>query len=242
MSADFPFRVFSLMLADNELSGVFVVLAIVVALVLVGGGVLFARHLERKRTEGFQKVAKELGLGYYATGERTLLARVGHFQLFSQGDPRLLTNMLHGETNNVEMAIFDYQYTVRKGKNRHTHCQSVIYFRSPSLNLPYFSLRPEGFFDRIANVVGYQDIDFDMHPQFSKMYVLRGREEAAIREFFVDDLLSGLESQPMINCDAGGEQIVFYRPSIRIKPEEVRSFMEEGFGLYTLFRGEQADA
>ncbi len=67
-------------------------------------------------------------------------------------------------------------------------------------------------------------------------------DEAAIRQFFHADLLSFLETQPKICVEGGGDQLIFYRQSKRISAEEVRAFMQEGFEIYTAFRGELPQA
>jgi len=42
------------------------------------------------------------------------------------------------------------------------------------LKLPFFELKPENTFHKIGQVFGYQDIDFEAFPNFSKGYLLRG--------------------------------------------------------------------
>jgi hypothetical protein len=227
------------LLADSPfLIGLF----LVVPFLVVGLIIYFASRYERKRTEALQLVANEIGLPFYPQGDDELIDRLRKLFLFSQGHGQKTTNMLHGMSNDVEMAILDYQYSVGSGKNKQTLKQSVVYFRSELLRLPHFALRPEGFFHRLGGVFGFQDIDFDTHPQFSKMYLLRGSDEPAIRSFFNSDLLSYLETQPKICVEGGGDQLIFYRQAKRISAEEVRAFMREGFQIYAAFRGELSSA
>ncbi|MEC9473853.1 MAG: hypothetical protein VX584_04130, partial [Actinomycetota bacterium] len=61
------------------------------------------------------------------------------------------------------------------------------------LQLPTFVIRPENLFHKIGSTFGYQDIDFDAHPTFSKRYLLRGPDEEAIRNTFTDEFLSSYE-------------------------------------------------
>jgi carbonic anhydrase len=224
-----------LLLAESQV--IIALLFIVPILVVVLIFYLVNRH-ERKRIEALQQVAAEIGLPFYPQGNDELIGRLRKLFLFSQGRAQKTNNMLHGVSNDVEMAILDYQYTVGGGKNKQTLRQSVVYFRSELLRLPYFALRPEGFFHKIGGAFGYQDIDFDTHPHFSSMYLLRGTDEAAIRNLFHADLLSFFETKPKICVEGGGDQLIFYRPSKRIGAEEVRAFMQEGFEVYTAFRGE----
>lgn len=209
---------------------------IIGAVVLVAALVIYLIwRYEKKRTEQFREMAKDAGLPFFPKGDGSLRKRLEHFHLFSQGRCRKIRNMLHGETNDVELAVLDYRYTVGSGKHSRTYRQSVIYFCSPTLCLPHFALRPEVLFHKIGTAFGYQDIDFEDHPEFSSMYLLRGRDETSIREFFDDKLLAFFEAEKKISVEGGSDQIVFYRHKKRIRPEELHRFMDEGFRVFTLF-------
>ena len=80
-----------------------------------------------------------------------------------------------------------------------------------------------------------KDIDFVTHPIFSKSYLLRGDNEAAIRGLFNNKLLNFIQSQQKISIEGSGDQLIFYRNKNRVKPEEVESFMEEGFQVFGQF-------
>ena len=182
---------------------------------------------EKKRREGFQRVAEELGLPFYPKGDADLLSTLNGFPLFSQGHSRKMKNLLYGQIDDGDVAVFGYRYTTRSGENSATFRQNVVYFRSSDMDLPRFTLRPEHMFHRIGSVMGYQDIDFDSHPNFSKRYLLRGDDENAIRATFTDAILTFFESQNRICIEAGGDQLIFYRTMKRVKPREVVAFLEE---------------
>jgi len=98
-------------------------------------------------------------------------------------------------------------------------------------------LRPEGLMHKIGSLFGYQDIDFDSHPNFSKHYLLRGSDEEAIRELFDDDLLSFFETQEKVCVEADGHDLIIYRQRKRIEPDTVQEFLREGFGIFARLRG-----
>lgn len=178
---------------------------------------LVVRH-EKKRTEEFQGVAAELGLPFHPKGDASLLERLKDFHLFSQGHSKKMRNLLYGEIEGGEVALFGYQYTTGGGNSSQTHRQNVVYFSSPSLDLPRFALRPEHLFHKIGAVLGYEDIDFDSHEHFSKSYLLKGDDETEIRNTFSDAILSYFENQTGTCTEAGGDQLIFYRAGKRIKP------------------------
>jgi len=199
-------------------------------------GIVWSNWSEKKRTEGMALSAEEFGLPFFPTGDPTLITELSHFKLFSQGRSRTIKNMIHGETAAVTVGIFDYRFVTGSGKNKATHVQSVISFQSSALNLPQFLVRPEHLFDKIGGVLGFKDIDFDTHPVFSKTYMLQGSDEEQIRNTFNSKVLDFFESMSGITVEGEGQRLVYFRSRRRIKPDEARKFMEEGFKVYAQFK------
>ena len=52
----------------------------------------------------------------------------------------------------------------------------------------------EKIFDRVMAFTGFKDIDFEMYPDFSKRFLITGKEEADIRSFFTEDLIQFLNN------------------------------------------------
>ena len=214
---------------------IFTIIGIVFPIFFVGLLILIFWRKGKKRTEQFALISAELKLNFFPKGSTSLFERLKPFYLFSKGRSRKIKNLMEGEANKVELAIFDYQYTTHGGQHPQTHRQSLLFIRSPKLNLPDFSLRPENVFHKIGGAFGYKDIDFETHPIFSKSYLLRGDNEAAIRGLFNNKLLNFIQSQQKISIEGSGDQLIFYRNKNRVKPEEVESFMEEGFQVFDQF-------
>jgi hypothetical protein len=104
-------------------------------------------------------------------------------------------------------------------------------------------MRPEHFFHRIGSVLGYQDIDFESHPtaaEFSKKYLLRGKDEQTIRALFTDTVLTFFAAHPdKVLLEGSGDQLILYRDGKIIEPEDIPAFMKEGFEVFRLFTQEQ---
>ena len=209
-------------------------------LLVIGGWVAWAIH-ERKRTDALRLAAQKMGFEFHPNGDTLLLSRLKRFHLFSTGRSRRMTNMLHGHAQGIELAIFDYKYTTGGGKNSHTWRQTVACFRSERLNLPDFSLRPEHVFHKIGGLLGFQDIDIDQYPDFSRSYLLKGSDEEAVRGVFGDPVLAFYERTTGLSTEGAGDCLIHYRSSRRIKPSEVMSFMEDGFGVFELFAATGGD-
>jgi hypothetical protein len=190
---------------------------------------------EKKRTEALKGVAEDLGFEFFPK-DPGLLRELGGFHLFSQGHGKRLTNLMRGEAGGLAVEIFDYRYVTGGGKSSQTWNQTVICFRLNGPDLPDFSLRPENVFHRIGALFGYQDINFEDYPVFSKSYLLRGPDEKAIRELFTDRVLAFYEGRTGLSTEGGGNQLLFYRHNKRVDPQQVRSFLEEGFQVLSVFR------
>tara|TARA_A100001037_G_scaffold292775_1_gene308524 strand:- start:508 stop:1179 length:672 start_codon:yes stop_codon:yes gene_type:complete len=214
---------------------IFNVIIIVFIIFFVGLLILVFWRMGKKRTEQFALISAELKLNFFPKGSTSLFERLKPFHLFSKGWSRKIKNLMEGEAHKVELAIFDYQYTTHGGQHPQTHRQSLLFIRSPKLNLPDFSLRPENVFHKIGSAFGDKDIDFETHPIFSKSYLLRGDNEVTIRGLFNNELLNFIQSQQKISIEGSGDQLIFYRHKNRLKPEEVESFMEEGFQVLDQF-------
>ncbi|MFA4947427.1 MAG: hypothetical protein WC674_02830, partial [Candidatus Krumholzibacteriia bacterium] len=103
-------------------------------------------------------------------------------------------------------------------------------------NLPAFTMRPENVFHKLGSMMGYQDIDFESNPVFSKKYLLRGPDDAAIRNAFTSRVLMFFESEPGLCVEADGRKLIVYRHSVRTKPEVLRESLEKGVQIAGLFQ------
>ena len=194
----------------------------------------YQRKKERERTQSMQAVASQLRWNFSETAPMNMIAGLQNFTLFNQGQSRQIRNFMYGEANGVKAAVSDYTYVTGSGKNRQTHFQTVTYLEPANLRVPYFSLRPEGFFTKIMTAFGYQDIDFGQRPEFSKCYLLRGPDEISIRQTFNDQLLSFFETYQGTSVDAGNNQLFVFRAGYRCQPQEVQNQLALALNILNL--------
>jgi Asp-tRNA(Asn)/Glu-tRNA(Gln) amidotransferase C subunit len=196
-----------------------------------------SKRADKLRIDQIKKIANLLKLSFSDEGNQSIIKGLSEFHLFSQGSSKEITNMIHGNYRNQEFALFDYKYVVEGSEGSSSYKQSVIWFHSENLCLPNFALRPENLFHKIGGVLGYQDIDFESHPKFSKTFLLRGNDEAKIRDIFKNEVLNFFESLEEISVEGGDNQLILYRHQVRIAPEELEQFMDEGFQVFEQFHG-----
>ena len=197
-----------------------------------------------KRSKSLKTKAKELNIPFYTKGDESLLDKLKYFYLFSISDRHNIKNMLHHETEDIDIAFFDYYYTI----GQHVYChssesfkdgntrfrQSIIYFCSTKLDLPQFVLQAEKEFRQMEDL---QDIDFIDYPKFSDKYLLQGNPEESIRKLFNKELIEFFESISELElcAEGGGDQIIIYKLNERIDPNELNKFMDKGMEVFSKF-------
>lgn len=196
----------------------------IVAIILVIG---YLKKKEKERTEGMAKVAKTLGYQFLAKSSDSLKCSYSHFYLFSQGHSKRMKNVVFDGDSTSGCYIFDYQYSTGSGKHRSTSSQTVFSFINSAFDFPDFDLRPEHIFHKIGNVFGYQDIDFDINPEFSSKYLLRGKNENEIRSLFNDKLLKYFEQNNALSVEARGNKIIVYNIGRKLEPEQIGSSLNK---------------
>ena len=236
-----------LVLVEESIPGVWAIPLAIITLIL--GGLLFLRlrKLGEQRTKEFKRISEQLGMTFSARVKgRAKDQATPPLPLFYKGHSRVVTNMLHGDSEllgfaeEFEVRIFAYGFAQQQ-QDQH-RMQSVICFQSPQLNLPKFQLCPEFFFNKLWGGRFTGDIDFESHQAaavFSKKYLLRGKDEQKIRALFTDEVLAFFAGQDKICVEGFSSHLCFYRAFKLIEPEDIPAFMKEGFEVFRLFAQKQ---
>ena len=200
-----------------------------------------------QRTKEFKRISEQLGMTFSARVKgRAKDQATPPLPLFGEGHSRVVTNMLHGDSEllgfaeEFEVRIFAYGFAHQQ-QDLHA-MQSVICFQSPQLNLPKFQLCPESFGNKLWGGRFTGDIDFESHQAaavFSKKYLLRGKDEQKIRALFTDEVLAFFAGQDKICVEGFSSHLCFYRAFKLIEPEDIPAFMKEGFEVFRVFTSSQ---
>jgi len=207
------------------------ILLLIVAALIVGAFFYF----EKNRSDALAKVANELGFQFKA-GQQNLpseLDEIG-FYLFSQGS-RQITNLMQGRKGDYDIAVFGYFYDAGVGMEGQRELpisnddgeiqrrgQSVAWIHSARHNLPDFDLTPvKGAIRRVAQEDNLQRITFDGNRAFDDKYVLTGRDAAAVRGLFNEEVQRFLETHPEFTFESRGHDALLYRNQERVDPANI---------------------
>jgi hypothetical protein len=245
----------------------FLFIALVMAIV---GGCIFA---VKKRRQDLQAVARRLGMEFFPTGDERIAPMLSNLEFFMYGSRCKVRNLMRGQVERqgkpVSIAIFDYDYTIclhrsnefsfnddsvsiSSNSDFETFCQTVLVFYDESLDLPSFSLRPEHLWDKLANLVGFEDINFDSSPIFSRKYRLLSNQESDVRDLFQPNLINFYEANQVCAEAIGPYLLIFpfgagngssktqvvnnqtFSTSRYIHPPEIKPYFDLGLRLLNL--------
>lgn len=205
-------------------------------LVFVGGIVALLMYFERRRSEKIQAIASGLGLTFRRKPTAADKLLITGCSIGNAGHSREVANILEAaQSAELKITLFEYAYTIGYGKSAQRYNQTVTRMQTPVLNLPAFALYPETIFSKLGKLFGGADINFPEAPQFSKKYILRGPDEAAIRALFTPAILQYFEQRQALTVDAAGDTLFVHRSNRRVKPDELESHIAEAKNVLALF-------
>ncbi len=159
-------------------------------------GLVIAARIERKKREAFAAWADAHAFTYDPEQEEGLDDRYG-FECLAQGNNRYGCHHLRGDWNGLPVHAFQYHYQVSSGsgKHRHTHHYwHTAVIVECGIPLEPLAIRPESLFDRLAEFVGWDDIDFES-AEFSRRFHVSARDKrwayAVLHPQAIEHLMGG---------------------------------------------------
>ncbi|MDG1190977.1 MAG: SulP family inorganic anion transporter [Flavobacteriaceae bacterium] len=96
--------------------------------------------------------------------------------------------------------------------------------------IPVFTMEKEGLFekifDRVMALTGYKDIDFEMYPDFSRKFLITGKNESEIRFFFSKELVGFFEKNQIYHVESNGEAIIIFDKIKLARTDETISLID----------------
>ncbi len=193
----------------------------------------------QKRRFQMRETAQRLGMDFQETDEYGLIAMMKEFKLFKRGYGKKITNIISNKRDieHADFRIFDYKYVIGGGNSTRAIHQTVFYVHSKKLNLPHLLLKPEGFFSRVNEYFGSQDIDFQAFPVFSKQYTLQG-DEPQVRDVMKDHILHFFTIEKDWSLEGLNYLLILYIKNQRFSPEQIEGFYQKGLEVFQLFAEE----
>ncbi|MBN8712170.1 MAG: hypothetical protein J0I10_22585 [Verrucomicrobia bacterium] len=194
-------------------SGVIIIIALaVVFLAILGIGI----WREKKRQEAFQALADEMGLTYAPGRNYSLPERYFFLNQLDKGDNRYVQHVFRGTYDGLPVMFFEYHYetsstTSKGGRTVHHYYLSVFLTKVPG-PAPELTIRPEGFFSKVAQALGYDDIDFES-AEFSRKYCVRSKDKKFAYDICHPAAIEFLLSHPYADIEIEGNEMAIVQES-----------------------------
>ena len=214
------------------------IVIILVFAALIIGLAIASYYQKRARQDALAKLAARHGWQYRSDNDELLEAQFGAFDCLHKGDCRYAFNVLSGSmssgtANRRAICGFDYHYetysTDSKG-NRETHHH---YFSAMTLSVPWplkpLLIRPEGFFDKVGEFFGFDDIDFESD-EFSRTFFVKSPDRRWAFDVINQATMEFLLAAPRFTIDMLGPTVMAYR-STTFAPEEFEAALAVMSGI-----------
>jgi len=187
---------------------------IAIFILVAVGGIIAAR----KRREAMRALAAKLGLSFEPGKNRHLAREYKSLDKLRRGSNRYAYNILSGSYREHNVTLFDYHYQTGSGKDTHHYNISFFMLHLP-VSFPELVIGKEGFFSKVAQAIGYDDIDFESH-EFSRKFCVRSGDKKFAYDVcnarMIEYLLAN--SDLSIEIEGGALAISFDR---RLSPERI---------------------
>ncbi len=189
------------------------VLIIVAVIAVVAGAAIWAARMRDKRRQEVAGWAQANGLKFLPANDHSLWLRYRDFKCLQRGDNRYAYNVCLGTIGQRVTCGFDYHYethsTDSKGhrQTHHHHFSAVVV--DAGLPLKPLYIRPEGFFDKLTEFVGFEDIDFES-AEFSRKFHVTAPDRRWAFDVLHQKTMELMLACPRFHIEFQGNQVMAY--------------------------------
>ena len=201
------------------------VLVIVGVIALIVVGAVFGHLAAKKRREAMLAMAARLGLRFDPNKNRGLAKQYQFLDKLRAGDNRYAFNILSGKYNSHDVMAFDYHYethsTDSKGHRQTHHHYFSFFLLLVPVSFPELTVGREGFFSKVAQSLGHDDIDFESH-EFSRKFCVRSRDKKFAYDVCNARMMEYLLANDDLTVEIEGPALAISFSS-RLSPEQIES-------------------
>ncbi|MFY0672899.1 MAG: SulP family inorganic anion transporter [Bacteroidia bacterium] len=176
-------------------------------------------HINRpKRKLRLNKRQKDLQLYAYKNGwtfaprRNWQTAFVEKYRFFSGRPVEFEKNIINGRYEDLDVSFHISDITFDEGALLATEVyHTTVQIIDLPFSIPVFSLEKEQFADRVLELAGFHDIDFEKHDKFSKNFLLHGEDKHAVSKFFSKSLRQFFVQHEVYHVESNGSSIMLFK-------------------------------
>jgi hypothetical protein len=194
-----------------------------VLLLLMAALAFWAGYQEKKRQDALAAAVMRLGMRYSPEKDRGLAQAYEWINVLCRGENRYAFDVIQGSYRDQQVLVFSYHYethsTDSKGRRSTSHYHYNIYSLGLPRDFPQLTIVREGFLSKIAQVFGYDDIDFESH-EFSKTFCVRCGDKKLAYDVCHVRTMEYLLANKDLNIELEGNRLAFIFEG-KVKREEL---------------------
>ena len=185
-----------------------------VALVILG--VIFSSLFAARRRKELAEWAAAHGLAFSPAKDNSMDVQFPAFDCLKAGSNRYAYNIMHGKWSDHDFVGFDYHYETHShsskgGQQTHHHYFSAVILSCP-IPLRALLVRPEGFFDKIGEFFGFDDIDFES-AEFSRSFYVKSPDKKWAYDIIHQRTMEFMLAAPRFSLQFAGNAVIAWRGS-----------------------------
>lgn len=172
--------------------------------------VLYGYYAARRRREALAAWASSRGWTFSANRVCGWDNYYAGFDCLAKGSKRYAYNVSEGPLGRWVVRAFDYHYETysqsKHGRQTHHHYFSAVILTTDLPLRPLF-IRPEGFFDKVTEFFGYDDIDFESD-EFSRKFYVKAADKRWAYDVISQPTMEYLLAAPCFTLQFGGRSVI----------------------------------
>jgi hypothetical protein len=186
-----------------------IILFVLFAMVMIAL-VIYGALQARKRREETALLAGRLGLSFSTAHDRNLARQFSFLDRLGQGSNRYAFNVLSGLFQGQQVLAFDYHYetysTDSKGRRQTHHHYFSFFILMLPVPFPELTITRETIFSKIAQAIGFGDINFESH-EFSRTFRVRSKDKKFAYDVCHSQMMEYLLANPDLNIEIEGRAL-----------------------------------
>lgn len=151
-----------------------------------------------------QALGQSLGLAYEPGKDHSYDERYPFIRKLCQGRNRYGFNILRGVYRDYHVYVFDYHYettsTDNKGRRTTHHHYFSFFILHFDGNFPELLISREGFFSKIGQFLGFDDIDFES-AEFSRKFLVKSPNKKFAYDICHSQMIEYLLANPDLSIE-----------------------------------------
>ena len=214
-------------------------LIVIVLIALVVVGAIVAARAAARRRNALAELAARLGLAFDPARDHALPKRFPFLERLQQGSDRYAFNRLNGLYGGHEVLVFDYHYETyshdSKGHSQTHHHYFSFFMLFLPRSCPELTIVREGWGSKLAQALGYDDIDFES-AEFSRKFCVRSTDKRFAYDICHPRLMEYLLANDDLALEIEAEVLAIGFPK-RLEPEAVAFNLGRLRAIRDLFPG-----